>query len=167
MIWSLSRTMELFVFIVEIIWHARFKCSVLKPDHYHSSANHLRKEPKFYEVSWYHKDLNSFCVIKSMEFLCAFLRLHFVEEPAVVMKCWQFFQAIHQQVNLIILFYIVSYAQLFKIMGPKIQPELWINTLWSVKWLMASFREFIVKTVHIIPLSALWCGELVVSLWCP
>ena len=42
----------------------------------------------------------------------------------MVMKCWQFFQAIHQQVNLIILFYIVSYAQLFKIMGPKIQPEL-------------------------------------------
>ena len=65
-----------------------------------------------------------------MEFLCAFLRLQFVEEPAVVMKCWQFFQVIHQQVNLIILFYIVSYVQLFKIMGPKIQPELlWINTL--------------------------------------
>lgn len=59
-----------------------------------------------------------------MEFLCAFLRLHFVEEPAVVMKCWQFSQAIHQQVHLIILFYIVSYAQLFKIMGPEIRPEL-------------------------------------------
>ena len=39
--------MELFVFVVEIIWHARFKCSVLKPDHYHSSANHLRKKPNF------------------------------------------------------------------------------------------------------------------------
>ena len=36
----------------------------------------------------------------------------------------------------IILFYIVYYAQLFKIMDSKIQPVLLhINTLWSVKWL--------------------------------